>query len=385
MDFPIHSRHWNRTGMRNPTHSRMLTFAALAATGLISGCSSLPFVGDDDDRQANRAAQLEVPPAFSGPAAGGSVALPEIASARAEARAREEESGVLATGTDIEVAGEPGSRYLVVGTDPDTVWPKLQGFLRDEGYSIRRLEPNVGLIETDWTGVSSNDGPGFSIMRILKIAQDTLFKPDSIEKVRLRIEQGEGDNETLVFVTGQKRELTGDEPLVPGDESTTFEYSKSADSSALTAETMSRLAAYLSGGSAEESRAMVGAKFQARSKVISGDEPEDRYIEVGQSYPRAWNRLGLALDRLGFDPVSRDRDDGEIEVKHSYPQALYEGIVMRGVTVDRDAEITLHLSLEVQPRRDGGTDVRIDRINVAGGTLPQDRAVILSRINAELE
>ena len=83
--------------MRNPTHSRMLTFAALAATGLISGCSSLPFVGDDE-RQPNRAAQLEVPPAFSGPAAGGSVALPEIASARAEARARDEESGVASQG-----------------------------------------------------------------------------------------------------------------------------------------------------------------------------------------------------------------------------------------------------------------------------------------------
>ena len=370
--------------MRNPTPSRMLTFAALAATGLLSGCSSLPFVGEDD-RQTDRAAQLAVPPAFSGPAAGGSVALPEVASARAEAMARDEQSGVLATGTDIQVAGEPGSRYLVVGTDPDTIWPKLQGFLRDEGYTIRRIEPSVGLIETGWTGVASNAGPGFSIMRVLKIAQDTLFKPDSIEKVRLRIERGEGENETLVFVTGQKRELTGDEPLVPGEESTTFKYSNPVDSSALTAETMSRLAAYLSGDSAEESRAIVGAKFSARSKVVGGDEPEDSFIEVSQSYPRAWNRLGLALDRLGFDPVSRDRDDGEIEVRHDRPQALYEGIVMRGVTVDREADMTLHLSLEVQPRRDGGTDIRIERLNVAGGTLPRDRSVVLSRINAELE
>jgi len=370
--------------MRNPTSSRMLTFAALAATGLLSGCSSLPFMGDDE-RGADRAAQLEVPPAFSGPAAGGSVALPEVASARAEAMSRDKKSGVLATGTDIQVAGEPGSRYLVVGTDPDTIWPKLQGFLRDEGYTIRRVEPSVGLIETDWTGVASNDGQGFSIMRFLKIAQDTLFKPDSIEKVRLRIEQGEDGNETLVFVTGQKRELTGDEPLVPGEESTTFKYSNPVDSSALTAETMSRLAAYLSGDSAEESRAIVGAKFAARSKVVSADEPEDRYIQVTQSYPRAWNRLSLALDRLGFDPVSRDRDDGAIEVKHSHPQALYEGIVMRGVTVDQDADMTLHLSLDVQPRRDGGTDVRIERLNVAGGTLPKDRAVVLSRLNAELE
>lgn len=371
--------------MRNPTLSWMLPLVALAATGLISGCSNLPFVGDKKgSRDAARAAQLQVPPAFSSPAAGGTVALPEVASARAEALAREERSGVLDTGTDIRVSGEPGGRYLVVGTDPDSVWPKLQGFLRDEGYAIRRIEPSAGLIETDWTGVASNEGTGFSIMRFLRVARDTLFKPDSIEKVRLRIEQGEGD-ETLVFVTGQKRELTGEKPLIPGDESTTFEYSNVVDSSALTAETMSRLAAYLSGSSAEESRALVGAKFSARSKIISADDPEDSHIQVSQSYPRAWNRLGLALDRLGFDPVSRDRDEGAIEVKHSHPQALYEGIVMRGVTVDRRADMTMHLSLEIEPRRDGGTDIRIERLNVAGGTLPRDRAVVLSRINAELE
>ncbi len=371
--------------MRNPTPSRTLTFATLVATGLLSGCSSIPFVGGDDDRDAERAAQLEVPPAFSAPAAGGSVALPEIASARAEEMSREKGGGVLDSDADIRVAGDPGGRYLVVGTDPDAVWPKLQGFLRDEGYAIQRLEPGVGLIETDWTGVAENDGGGFNIMSFLKIARDTLFKPDSIEKVRLRIEQGEGDEETLVFVTGQKRELTGDEPLVPGDESTTFEYSNAVDSSAMTAETMSRLAAYLSGKDAEESRALVGQKFSARSKVVAGDEPEDRHIQVSQSYPRAWNRVGLALDRLGFDPVTRDKDEGEIEIKHEYPQSLYEDIVMRGVTVDKDAEMTLHLTLEVAPRRDGGTDVRIGRLNVAGGTLPKDRAVILSRINAELE
>ncbi len=370
--------------MRYPTPSRMLTLAALAATGAISGCSSVPFFGGDD-REVDRAAQLEVPPAFSGPAAGGSVALPQIASARAEKMAQNQSGGVLETGTNIRVVGEPGSRYLAVDADPDSVWPKLQGFLREEGYTIRRQEPNVGLIETDWTGVASGDGTGFSIMSFLKIAQDTLFKPDHIEKVRVRIERGETDDQTLVFVTAQKRELTGDEPLVPGDENTTFKYSNAADDSALTAETMSRLAAYLSGESAEESRQMLSSKFTSRAKVISGDEPEDRYIQVSQSFPRVWNRLGLALDRLNFDPVSRDEESGEIEVRHDYPQALYEGIVMRGVTIDKDADMTLHLTLEVQPRRDGGTDIRIERINVAGGSLPQDRSVVLSRLNTELE
>lgn len=356
---------------------------AVAATGLISGCSSVPFFGDDD-RQPSRAANLEVPPEFSGPTSGGSVALPEIASARAEQMERRESGGVLETDTDIKVAGEPGSRYLVVSAGPDDVWPKLRDFLREEGYDIRRQEEGAGLIETEWTGLSSGDETGFSIMNFLRVAADTLFKPDFIERVRLRIERGDDAGETLVFVTSQKRELTGDEPLMPGDESDTFKYSNPVDDPSMNAEAMARLAAYLSGGSAEEARQMVGGKFTPRAKV-EGDEPEDRHVVVSQSYPKVWNRLGLALDRLGFDPVSRDRDTGDIEVSHPYPQALYEGIVMRDVTIDKDADMTLHLTLRLEPRRDGGTDVRIRTINVAGGSLPEDRSVVLSRIRNEME
>jgi outer membrane protein assembly factor BamC len=361
----------------------MLTLATVAATGLISGCSNVPFVGGND-RQASRAANLEAPPEFTRPPSGGTVSLPEIASARAEAMERNESGGVLDAGSDVRVAGEPGSRYLVVQSDPDQVWPALTHFLRNEGYTVRRQEPAAGLVETEWTGLASNEGSGFSIMDFLKIASNTLFKPDFIERVRLRIEEGTKPGETLVFVTTQKRELTGDEPLVPGSESDTFKYSKPVDDPSLNAETMARLAAYLSGGSAEEARQMIGAKFSPRSKIV-GDKDDERHIVVSQSYPKVWNRVGLALDRLGFDPVSRDRDSGRIEVRHSYPQSLYEGILMRGVSIDPDADMTLHLSLEVEPRRDGGTDVRIDMINVAGGSLPEDRGVVLGRLKTELE
>lgn len=369
--------------MRYPNSSRMLTLAAVAATGLISGCSNVPFIGGDD-RQANRAANLEAPPEFTRPPSGGTVSLPEIASARAEAMERNESGGVLDAGSDVRVAGEPGSRYLVVESGPDNVWPALTHFLRNEGYTVRRQEPAAGMVETEWTGLASNEGTGFSIMDFLKVATNTLFKPDFIERVRLRIEEGTEAGETLVFVTTQKRELTSDKPLVPGSESDTFKYSTPVDDPSMNAETMARLAAYLSGGSAEEARQMIGAKFSPRSKIV-GDEDDERHIVVSQSYPKVWNRVGLALDRLGFDPVSRDRDSGEVEVRHDYPQSLYEGILMRGVSIDRDADMTLHLSIEVEPRRDGGTDVRIDRINVAGGSLPEDRGVVLGRLKTELE
>lgn len=358
--------------------------AALIAAGL-TGCASSnlnPFAADEQEK---RAAQLATPPAFSGPTPGGSVALPEIASARAEAMQRQQGgAGVLESGTDIQVAGDPESRYLQVAADPDTLWPRLQAFLRDEGYTLARTEPAVGLMETNWYGVETRPDQGFSLGNLFGVLKSIFFKPDSMEKVRVRIERGESDQQTLVFVSAQSRQLTADEPIIEGDEASGFRYASAQNDPELSFETMTRLAAYLGGQTREEARELMQAQFTPRAKVISGDDIEDRYIESSQPYPLVFNRLGLALDRLDFDPVSRDREEGVVSVTHPQPQILYDGLVMRGVTVDQSDDITLNITFQVRPAGARGTDVVIDDIEVIGGDLPQIRAVLLSRINEQM-
>lgn len=370
----------------NKTFALKILPTALVMVGL-TGCASSnlnPFAADEQEK---RAAQLATPPAFTGPAPGGSVALPEIASARADAMAREQggAGGVLAAGADVRVAGDPESRYLEVSADPETLWPRLQSFLRDEGYTLARTEPSVGLIETNWYGVDTTPERGFSLGNLFGVLKNIFFKPDSMEKVRVRIEHGETPEQTLVFVSAQSRQLTADDPVIETDEASGFRYASAQNDPDLSFETMTRLAAYLGGKSAEEAREIMQAQFTPRAKVIPGDEPEDRYIESSQQYPLVYNRLGLALDRLDFDPVSRDREEGQITVRHSEPQALYQGLVLRGVSVDQAADITLDVTFQLVPAGARGTDVAIDRIEVSGGELPQIRAVLLSRITEQLQ
>lgn len=350
----------------------------------LSGCSNIPFISSD--KPASRAATLDVPPAFTPPSPQAALAVPAIASAKAaEAAARQGGSGVLVTGTGVKVMGGPESRYLAVNATPDTVWPKLQDFLQDEGYNVKKIEPGVGMMETDWTGSQSADQNGFNLMSFLKIAKDTFFKPDHIEKVRIRIENGETPNQTLVFVTSQKMALSGEKPYFPGDSESSFKYADAKPDATLSSALLARLTAYLSGKTEAESRAMMASSFAPRSQLIFNQEKDERYCVVSQAYPLVWNRLGLALDRLGFDPVKSNQKEGLIEVTHAHPQALYADMAIRGAKIDPNQKLTLKLTLKVMPQKDGTNRIDVVQDQVVGGTLPELRFVILNKINAQME
>ena len=365
-------------------------FKLTALAGLIlsvttlSGCSYVPFFSSE--KPVNRAATLDVPPAFTPPSPQAELAVPEIASARAAAAAAQsEKSGVLVSGTGVKVMGGPDSRYLAVDANPDAVWPKLQSFLQDEGYVVKKVEPGVGMIETDWTGSQSADQNGFNLMSFLKIAKDTFFKPDHIQKVRIRIENGETKNQTLVFVTSQKMDLTGEKPYFPGDDESSFKYANAKADPTLTADMLARLTAYLSGKTEAESRALMASSFASRSKIVFNQDKDERYLVVTQAYPQVWNRLGLALDRLGFNPVKSDQKGGVITVTHPYPQSFYADGAVRGAKVDMKQKMSMQLTLKVLPQKDGSTRIDVDEISVTGGTLPDDRFAVLSKINAQME
>lgn len=359
----------------------VLTGLVLCASAL-SGCSSIPFFGDD--KPAPRAATLDVPPAFTPPSQAGELALPEIASAKAlAAERRTKGSGVLVGSNGVQVLGGPDSRYLAVDAAPSVVWPKLQDFLQDEGYVVKTLDPAAGYMETDWTGTQSSANTGFDLMSFLRIAKDTFFKPDHIEKMRLRIEKGDSPTQTLVFVTAQKMSLTGEKPYFPGDDESSFKYANAKPDATLSANAMARLTAYLSGKTEAESRALVAQNFAPRSKILFNEDKDQRYLIVSQAYPQVWNRLGLALDRLGFDPVSSNIKDGRVIVTHNHPQSLYQGMNLRGKTMDAAAKIKLELGVKPQP--DGSVRIDVDQLTVTGGTLPDPRFAVLSQLNAQLE
>ncbi|MGC9456783.1 MAG: outer membrane protein assembly factor BamC [Halothiobacillaceae bacterium] len=360
---------------------------ALLSTSLLAGCSYIPGLSKDEDARERRntiTPNLEVPPAFTAPDPRRQVVLPEVASARAQAEmAGESRDGLLSATADVRMEGPPEARYLVVEERPEDIWPRLESFLVSEGYRVRRLEPAIGVIETDWSGGTEGRPGSGGLMRYLRVAKDFLFKPDYLDRVRIRIEDGGSAEPTRVFVTTQRMDLEADAPLVPGDEESGYDWGSAHYSPEMDIEVMGRLAAYLSGSTEAESRALLDATFQPRAQVRYEDDDEV-FIRSTQPFPRVWNRTRIGLQRLGFDPVSEDEAKGLLTVRHIEPQLLYEGIAIRGVRIDRDASMSAELTLDLEPQRDGGTALLIESMSVEGGELPRFESILLERLNQEL-
>jgi outer membrane protein assembly factor BamC len=61
-----------------------------------------------------------------------------------------------------------------------------------------------------------------------------------------------------------------------------------------------------------------GAKLE-RAKLVRTDKGGGT-LEMDDSFDRAWRRVGLALDRVGFTVVDRDRSKGTYFVRYVDPQ-----------------------------------------------------------------
>src|SRR3546814_15229344 len=65
----------------------------------------------------------------------------------------------------------------------------------------------------------------------------------------------------------------------------------------------------------EQSRALVaaGATKQTSRSAVVNNQP---VVQVDEGFERAWRRVGLALDRVGFTVEDRDRSKGVYFVRY---------------------------------------------------------------------
>lgn len=83
-----------------------------------------------------------------------------------------------------------------------------------------------------------------------------------------------------------------------------------------------RLMVFLGAQEQQAKAALAQAKSEDRAVlVVDGTRAE---LEVRDGFDRAWRRVGLALDRLGFSVLERNSRSGEYRVRYDDP-ALTDG------------------------------------------------------------
>ncbi|ABR89788.1 Uncharacterized conserved protein [Janthinobacterium sp. Marseille] len=294
----------------------------LALTGGLAGCSSINSILEpgriDYKSEVKKTPTLEIPPDLTQLQRENRYALPDsnrgtatASSYNAQQVARPTEQAATVAPkafNDIRVERDGSQRWLVINQTPEVLWPKIKDFWQDNGFLINLEAPQSGVMETDWAENRAKIPQDFIRSTLGKVF-DSLYSTGERDKFRTRLERGaNGTTEVYISHRGAEEVLTGT------DKETTVWTARASDPD-LEAEFLSRLMVSLGAEDTRAKAAVANVVAQSsRAKLIKA--PSGSYVQVDESFERAWRRVGLALDRVGFTVEDRDRSQGLYFVRY---------------------------------------------------------------------
>ena len=209
---------------------------------------------------------------------------------------------------DVRIERDGKQRWLVVNRSADVVWPVVQEFWKENGFTYVIEQQQLGLLETEWAENRAKIPQDF-IRRNLGKVLDGLYSSGERDKFRTRIERNNtGGVDIFVTHRGMSEEYKDQ------TKSGTIWVPRSNDSE-LEAEFLSRLMIKL-GVSAEQAKAGITPQEIAANKTTLVTKGDATLLNIPDSFDVAWRRVGLALDRTGFTVEDRDRAQGVYFVRY---------------------------------------------------------------------
>jgi outer membrane protein assembly factor BamC len=308
--------------------------APLVALAFVAGCNI--FGGGKSTEYKGAAARsekpLEVPPELTAPTMDDRYSVPDPHAQTSfstynqkapQAPATPTGAPVLPKFDDVKLEREGSQRWLVVKGDPEKVWPVVREFWIDSGYQLAMEAPELGLMETDWMEDRSKI-PQDWFRRTVGKWIDGMYSYPRRDKYRTRLEKGVVPGTTEIFVSN--RNVV---ELMNSYQDSTKWQQQPADVE-LEAEMLSRLMVKIGGGDTKVTAASapqpgrrgvtptVAAAPESRNAVLQNNGAGP--LVVNDSFDRAWRRVGLALDRVGFTVEDRDRSKGLFFVRYIDPE-----------------------------------------------------------------
>jgi outer membrane protein assembly factor BamC len=301
----------------------ILACAALAA------CSWFDAGGKKIDyKSAGQTAPLEVPPDLMRPGADDRFRVPDInptgtATFSDYSRERAGKARTGATGVLPEVAGarvvrEGNQRWLVVKGAPDQVWLTVKDFWQESGFIVNVEVPEAGILETDWAEKRAQLKDIGVVRAFLSWALDQVFTTSERDKFRTRLERGAEPGTTEIYVSHRRME----EVLINSTTSDIPEtrWQPRPHDPDLEAEMLRRLMVRFGVGDAQAKSQVASAQTAAPRATLSRGDDGAGTLALNEQFDRAWRRVGLALDRVGFTVEDRDRSKGLYFVRYIDPQ-----------------------------------------------------------------
>jgi len=307
----------------SPKRNFYVAVAAALTSIFLSSCGLFGTTGKNTDyrSQGGKIPSLEVPPDLTSPVVDDRFVIPDAKSTTFSTYSRER-GAAPTTGTvvlpkvdsaRIERAGE--QRWLVVRTSPDKAWSVVKEFWTETGFILKRETPAIGIMETDWAENRAKI-PLDIVRRTIGRVLDGLYDTGYRDKFRTRLEPGAEAGTTDVYISHRGLE----EIYTSADKSSTAWQPRAADKE-LEAEMLARLMAKFGFTGNADKSAVVGGATASPTNVARAFYAPDQSgsLKVNEPFDRAWRRVGLALDRIGFTVEDRDRSKGLFFVRYIDP------------------------------------------------------------------
>lgn len=290
----------------------------LMLTVTLAGCGIIE-TKKIDYKSAGKLPTLEVPPDLTAPTGDNRYAIPDTqgsGSATLSAYSKERKTNpagsttLLPTQDKARIDRAGSQRWLVVQATPQEVWPVIKDFWQETGFIINLESPETGVIETDWAENRAKI-PQDIIRKTLGKVIDGLYSTAERDKFRTRIETNKGGTEIYLSHRGMI------EVYDSASKDRTVWQPRPADPE-LEAEMLRRLMLRFG---VENSRAeSLLAKQQTPEQARILKDGGASVLEMDEGFDRAWRRVGLALDRVGFAVEDRDRSKGVYFVRYIDPE-----------------------------------------------------------------
>ncbi len=298
--------------------------AALASTLVTSGCSSISdtLAGDKVDYRTTgtQSVRLDVPPDLSqlpGQTRFGQAPAAVVSASSLQRTADKPDASVSGVapskGTGVTLERQGQMRWLAVNLPPEQIWGQVRTFWADMGFELTTDQPDVGLMETNWSENRAKVPQDGTVRKALGRVFDLLYDTGERDQYRTRIERTATGSEVYISHKGLIEEYEDAKK-----DRTTWRVRPS--DSGLEAEMLSRLMLKL-GAPKEAAAAAKADKPAAAATVAAASQArmnaDGLSLTVDADYDTAWRRVGLALDRSGFTVENRDRKQGSFEVRLS--------------------------------------------------------------------
>lgn len=299
----------------------------------LAGCDSIPFIDNTSDyKGAGRSRPLEVPPDLTASPTSDTYSIPGSTNYSTYSQAQEgQEAGVekvLTTPEGVRLERAGAQRWLVVNAPAEKVWPVIREFWLDQGFAVRVENAQLGIMETEWidTEAIKKDTSG-NVGEKFDKWLDKLSGYADKKKFRTRLDIGNEPNTTEIYMTHRSVSGAPDDgknriQTALGEIETGYKADAKTASVAdvnatdLDAELLRRLMVKL-GVEEQKSKTILAETATIKRAEVVKEPDGSATLIVNDPFDRAWRRVGLALDRVGFVIEDKDRSNGLFFVRYA--------------------------------------------------------------------